>query len=415
MTTRTPPPFDRVVPVSALREGETLSSGTGQSRKVCTLANHPGWLIKEYWSEMPASEVERLDRLIGLPASMGPPERALVETSTSWPVARVVDGPRTVGVCLPTAPASFFAPLRSVNGNKRRKEVRIDLLALSDDRIGRLGLAAPTLPDRIAVCATLGAVGALLERHGLVYLDWSYGNAFWGCTTRGAYVIDVDGCSFGPRLQIETPGWMDPLVPRQTMAGNGVDRYRLALLVARCLTAERDLPAVCDAVDRLAAAPSTADVGRHLIGALTAGHMTDRPSLRALAEVLAAAASPVPRQRYGSPDRELTASGVIGWRPVGPRPGRTPRAVGPGAVGPPAVGPAAASGPPGQLGPVRWVTVGDRSVGSADPSPPTVPTPSTAHHTTSPPEPARSGSGARLVATVIALVLLGMLLAVIFG
>jgi len=105
MTTRTPPPFDRVVPVSALREGETLSSGTGQSRKVCTLANHPGWLIKEYWSEMPASEVERLDRLIGLPASMGPPERALVETSTSWPVA-IVNAPTATSTRPPNRSSS---------------------------------------------------------------------------------------------------------------------------------------------------------------------------------------------------------------------------------------------------------------------------------------------------------------------
>ena len=104
------------------------------------------------------------------------------------------------------------------------------------------GLPPQSLTDRISVCASIAARAALFERHGLVYLDWSYANIFWCRGDHSAYVIDLDGCSFGPRPQIQTPSWDDPHVPLGTTAGNESDRYRVALLIARCLTGQRGDP-----------------------------------------------------------------------------------------------------------------------------------------------------------------------------
>jgi hypothetical protein len=322
MSTWSASPFGGVVPQSELVLGELLAENNGESRRVCRLNSHQEWLFKEYRTEASAADVQRLDRLIALPATMKPEERSLIDANTSWPVVRVVDGPRTVGVCLPHAPIGFFAPMRVVNGKTRTKAVPIDLLAQTDQRIQKLGLAVPSRADRLAACASLAAIGALFERHGLAYLDWSYANAFWDCSSHVAYVIDVDGCSFGPRWQTETRGWEDPLVPLRTLADNHVDRYRVALLIARCLSGERELPQVREAVRRLADDPWTAAVGQQLDRSLNAATLPARPSLQLLARTLELAVHPAPAQRSASPRPDSNdGSGVVEWRPVRKRVG----------------------------------------------------------------------------------------------
>lgn len=343
MTTWTQWPLGRVVPLSDLVLGRTLSENRGQSRRVCLIENVHGWIYKEYRSDPVADEVRQLDRLVELPLQLGLSDKELVDRNTSWPAARVVDGARTVGVCLPLAPDTFSAELRAGGGRTRTDMLLIDLLAVTDTRLAKLGLPEQPLPNRVTVCSSIASVGALFERRGLAYLDWSYANAFWSVEELSAYVIDVDGCSFGARLQMETTGWADPLVPRSRMAGNDVDRFRVPLLVARCLTAERgDIGLVPGALEKLVnTAPAIAPVADHVIKAVTAASPAKRPPLTELSSTLTAVITELPAGTGAhipspstspdrSPDAGTSGTGVKGWKPVrGSRGPRTGAGVGP--------------------------------------------------------------------------------------
>jgi hypothetical protein len=220
--------------------GQTLGQHNGESRRVCRLREHPEWVFKEYQAPVLAAHEERLTRLIGLPAQMTATQKALVDRHTSWPTTCVVDGrDKTIGVLMPLAPPKYSSTRQMPGGRKEVRLLEVDVLALTEDQQAHFRLPRQSLPDRISVCACIASVGALFERQGLVYLDWSYANVFWSLTDHSAYVIDLDGCSFGARPQIETPNWADPLVPRGTDAGNETDRFRVALLIARCITGKR--------------------------------------------------------------------------------------------------------------------------------------------------------------------------------
>jgi hypothetical protein len=132
------------------------------------------------------------------------------------------DDVRTVGVCLPRAPEIFMGNVTGVRRTKRRN-LEVDLLALPEAQQQQRGLPPQNISARVMVCSSLASVAALFERCGMAYLDWSYANAFWSPTQRAAYVIDVDGCSFGQARQIDSPGWSDPLVPKGSMADSSVD------------------------------------------------------------------------------------------------------------------------------------------------------------------------------------------------
>ena len=115
----------------------------------------------------------------------------------------------------PTQPTGFFA--RDAGGERQDADQGgADRPAgPADQRIEWLGLAVPTPSDRLATCASIaasarcsndtGSLSRLVLRERLL-----------GLLEQVAYVIDVDGCSFGPRWQTETNGWQDPLVPVQT-------------------------------------------------------------------------------------------------------------------------------------------------------------------------------------------------------
>ena len=106
----------------------------------------------------------------------------------------------------------------------------MDVLALPETRQAQIGIPPQSLADRISVCASIAAVGALFERHNLVYLDWSYANVFWSLFDHSAYVIDLDGCSSAastdPVLQLggSADAWGEN-------ASSESDRNRMALLI----------------------------------------------------------------------------------------------------------------------------------------------------------------------------------------
>ncbi len=306
-------PFQRVEQLGGLRPGRKLSEFRGQSRRVCVLDSHPGWIYKEYSGEA-QPDAEQLDRLISFPGPLTGADRELVDRHASWPTSRVVTETDTVGVLLPQAPDTFQAVM-SLPGGPRATTLEIDFLVQRDEVLVLRGIPPQPLANRVTICSSLVAMAALFERHGIVYLDWSYANAFWSTRDLSAYVIDVDGCSFGPRPQIDTPGWEDPLVPQGSPAGHPTDRYRVALMVARCLTAERT-PAALAALEGLASSqPSLRPVHTLVARALQTPDPQARPPATELAAALAHAAGhmapPVPATSGGG-----STSGVIAWVPV---------------------------------------------------------------------------------------------------
>lgn len=332
-----PPP---VVLLSALEPlGTVLSKDNGQSRRVCLVPSLPGWLYKEYLAPLSGTDVQRLDRLIALPAAMRPADRAVATAHTSWPGGRVTTGSKSVGVLIPRAPASCWAELQLSAGKTVSKLLEIDILAQPATYQAKLGLPAQSLSDRLKVCATVAQAGALLERHGVVYLDWSYRNLLWSAPGRSAYVIDMDGCSFGPRAQIVSPNWDDPLVPGKQQAGRETDRYRVALLIGRCLTSERGSPAETRTALNDLRARNSAEIERVvelLIGTIAAARPGDRQPLSALSAALDAATATA--TRAGTLSRPSGGGTVVGIKRVGPGT-KNPGAPPPATSAPPPSGP----------------------------------------------------------------------------
>ncbi|WP_127505677.1 hypothetical protein [Actinoplanes solisilvae] len=226
----------------------SISPGAGQSTGIHPLPGHDGWLAKLYHKPADMDAAGCLDWLIGLPASMPPADRDRVAASTSWPVAALLDGGKTVGCVLPRAPARFRAAFPP---GSAERYLEVDWLARPDASFARRGLTPPTWKERLRVSHDLVSVAALLGRYGLVYSDWSYSNAFYSPADHSAYVIDVDGCGRHRMTNIFQPNWEDPHAPRSSPADTTTDRYRVALLVARLLTGERAAVHVLHALDDL--------------------------------------------------------------------------------------------------------------------------------------------------------------------
>ncbi len=333
MTSLSDGPFQRVQQRAGLVLGTTLSEHRGQARRVCLLESHPNWIYKEYNDDTRRqTEAASLDQLIAFPDRLPRADREIVSAAASWPTARVVDDDGTLGVILPLAPDIFRADVR---GSRRTRSelLTIGLLAQRDTALEQRGLPAQPPAHRVRLCLSLATTAALLERHGIVYLDWSFANAFWSPTALTTYLIDMDGCSFGARPLIQTHGWDDPLVPLGSPGGQPVDRYRVALLVGRCLTGERMLPQLPAALAALATTePRLEKVCRMVSASLHARNLADRPSVAALTLVLrnAAAALGVPVGSTAPPAAVGNTGNVTAWVPIGER--RRPNG---GAVAPP--------------------------------------------------------------------------------
>ncbi|MEY9862943.1 hypothetical protein ABH935_008591 [Catenulispora sp. GAS73] len=238
-------PLPATVTVSALGTlGGTISAATAQSRGIHTLDNHPGWLAKFYQKPLVPGDAKQLDGLVAAPRALSPTEQSVLLSSSSWPAARITapDG-STLGCVIPTAPDQFKATL-SAGRSTDTRFVEVDWLARDDEAIRRVGLPVPKPDDRLQAVTTLVALAAVLDRLDLVYSDWSYSNAFWSPVHRQLYVIDIDGCQSGKAPNLHQPNWDDPRTPSTTPADKYTDRYRVALLAARCLTGMRDADAL---------------------------------------------------------------------------------------------------------------------------------------------------------------------------
>lgn len=264
--------------------GDSISQAAGESVGIHPVTRQPGWLVKLYHAPLQGEPTKHLTDLVNLPGAATDGEREIIASSTSWPVAVVADDPsRALGCVIPAAGRRFRTMFRPPGSTPAERALEIDFLALKDDGFARRGLPPVTAEQRRTVCRNLVAVAELLARHRLVYSDWSYSNAFWSATDQGVYVIDIDGCARDAAPNIYQPNWDDPLTPRAQPADRHTDRYRVALLVARCLTGERDRGR---ALHALAGSPATA-LSEVLLDILLSTDRAARPPLTALRVALA--------------------------------------------------------------------------------------------------------------------------------
>ncbi|QIZ35952.1 hypothetical protein [Saccharopolyspora sp. ASAGF58] len=269
---------------------KTISAGAGQSTGIHPIEDRPGWLAKLYRTPGDHSEATRLDELIALPGGITADDSTTLGTSTSWPVARITKGDNPAHGCvIPAAPDRFRQD--SAEGFRE-----IDTLARTTDSFARQKLRVPSRSDRLRICRNLVLVAEVLERHKLVYSDWSYSNAFWCHDDASVFVIDIDGCGPGPVPNIVQPNWDDPLTQRPNKADACTDRFRVALLVTRCLTGQRDLAV---ALNDLAESDGLGNRGLRevLLDILLSEDRERRPSMAELGTVLAGGLY----ARFGSP------------------------------------------------------------------------------------------------------------------
>ncbi|MGY0234286.1 hypothetical protein [Longispora urticae] len=330
-------PFPAIVEKSALgplAESITGANAGGESLAIRPLVTHPELYAKLYNPQrLVRADIGTLDRLVAFPDTLTVTDRTRLRRRTSWPVSRIVERGVTVGVLIPRAPQELITQVKSrVSDKIEVRRVDMDLLAQPDAYLLGRGLPPQGLHGRLAIARRLASIGAILERGGIVYADWSYTNAFWGPKDQSAFLIDLDCCSFGPRGHVLTPGFEDPLTPKGVPVDNATDRYRLALLVSRCVTGCRTLP---DVLGALLKPPSEAFAPAYdtLRGILLATDRRRRTSLTELCRALSAAGSgqrvspPTSGSRTRRPAQAPASGGappdnVTGWRPRNPPPAR---------------------------------------------------------------------------------------------
>ncbi|MFC4591229.1 hypothetical protein [Sphaerisporangium corydalis] len=281
-------PFEAVTPLAEVAaRGVVIAEENGESQVLYESAEHPGWLVKLYRPGLATEPVQVLDRLIALPAEMPPADLALVDRSLCWPVSRVMDGERAAGVVLAKAPPEFRVEMRMISGASVHRLMDIDQLVQTDlDFYAKRGWATPTPQERLAVARNLAAVGVLLERYDIVYGDWSYANALWARGTGEIFLIDMDSCGLTDRLWVESKFWNDPAVPSGSRLSVHTDRYKLAVLVLRCLTGLRG-PEPAAAHAALPADVRGGPLGEILWTAVTTGDPSRRPPMSELHALLA--------------------------------------------------------------------------------------------------------------------------------
>lgn len=276
-------------------------AGGGQSTGVWRLPSRPGELFKRYNANYALGmSVTTLDYLIAVPGMLTDRyERGLLTGSTSWPVGRVVHGGQTVGVLVQAAPERFTVTWYSPSARQEKKStLLLDYLAKPNAYMIERRIPEQHSAQREKICAQLAQIAALLERQQIVYADWSYSNAFWHPGDQSVFLFDIDGCSFGRRPHVATPNFDDPLTPAPDQVDAYVDRYRCALLIARCLTGVRQVDQVVRVLNGMAG-----DVPRTLRHMITSSNRTDRPPLADLAVAFGAVVT-----------RGESAAGVSGWR-----------------------------------------------------------------------------------------------------
>jgi hypothetical protein len=269
-------PFEPVVELGDLRArlGPKLVGENGQSLGIFEVLGHPGWLFKRLKPGF-LEDPDILDRLIALPGRMNPRDLDLVDAATCWPVSRVVDAAVSVGVVFAAAPGEFFATLDTPFGQPERIPLSLDQLVQRDESFyADRGWPPPTRLERLRVTRNILRIGVLLERHDVVYGDWSYANCLWARDSGRVFLIDMDSCGLSARGWLESNSWDDPAVRSGERLTVTTDRYKLAVTALRVLTGIRgDDPR--PAYEALSERVRTGALGTALLASIT-----EQPRLR---------------------------------------------------------------------------------------------------------------------------------------
>ncbi len=402
--------FDPVVSKDSLGLlGKPIGENNGESQGVYPLTEHPGWLLKVFRPHLITdADITRIDRLVELPVKSSRSDLMLLSDHTSWPAARVTSASSEVyGVVLPEAPSPYWVDLQLDTTHVKHKPLEIDWLATAPEKCRRRGIPVPGFTDRVQICTDFVAVAELLERHDLVYGDWSYANAFWSPKKRTGYIIDIDGCAFGSRATLGTQNWDDPLAIGKRH-DRFSDRYGVALLLARCLTGERVIEKALAVLQRITTEYDATSLYDQVRFGLITTERHSRPAISALLTTVREIGTQPTTRSSKRPE-----SGVEGWVPVNrrkiKRPG-TPRPRQPGPIGrrPNPVRPTPKPPPVSAPGPGVRLPSAPPPITPSNHSGPAIPP------SNSPPRQ-EIGDVAFAVAAVLALIVLLIFLGAIFG
>jgi Effector-associated domain 2 len=208
--------------------------GAGARGRVFALLGHPGLVYKEYLSAHVNGGA--LTELILQRAMMGADERKQLDTSTSWPLMRVMAGRQVVGSLMRALPDDFY-----VAADDSRRPAYLSYLCYPP-RPAWSSISMPSPAERLEIARGLVDLVAFLQSHSLVIGDISAQNLLWTCTPAphvfllGCDAIRLDG-EPSALPEGETPDWRDPLL-RSAAPDFDSDNYKVALMVGRILAQE---------------------------------------------------------------------------------------------------------------------------------------------------------------------------------
>ena len=192
--------------------------------------DRPAVVLNRYQRPLDEVRATHLRHLVGLRAQM-----RLGMGVYAWPEVLVDDGPRTVGVLMPRAPAAFWTTVTLRSGATRQRLREAQYLLFPAAKLQALGIGFAALAARLEVLAALTVALQHLHHVGLVYGDLSARNVLFATGSPvGVFLLDCDGIAVaGSAYVVDSPDWDDPSAPETaTMAA---DVYKLGLFAARML------------------------------------------------------------------------------------------------------------------------------------------------------------------------------------
>jgi hypothetical protein len=297
--------------------GDPIGGDNGESEGVFPLVRKPAQLFKKYKPHCATPEdANRLDWLIERASLASAADRAMLKEKCSWPLERVIDGTRpAAGVLLPRAPAKFQTTILLSGDNTKTIQLEVDWLASAPEKCERRRIPVPTFEERLRICMDIVEVADFLDRHDIVYGDWSYANAFWSPDDHSGYVIDVDGSGYRKRKPVATQNWDDPRLGTGRQADGLTDRYGVALLLARCLTGIRDIEPALTRLREIAPQHDATALATLVENGLSAHVREERPRVGTLLTALRHVRAGTPTTKSTS-ESKRPDSGVIAWRSV---------------------------------------------------------------------------------------------------
>lgn len=194
-------------------------------------------IYKQFHSETRVAGAS-LDLLAQFSAQLDENDRQVIDALTVWPCVTVRDGTgRACGYLMQRIPDRFFQHIETTTGSEHiPREIQ---QLFQGDAIARRNLGeTANRVERMAVAREAAFAIGFLHKRDFVYGDLSYKNAVFCLRPHpGIMLLDCDAVrQLGQAAavpQLNSPGWKPPEGGVQSKA---TDRYKLGLLVLRCMT-----------------------------------------------------------------------------------------------------------------------------------------------------------------------------------